>query len=473
MNDLDIYDSNLQIQEKNVIKRVMKKVIRKAVLPLIKPYIDFQNSTNLKLQNYIEQTKIETNKELNNIIERMEQENSNIHKEFLQEFEKNEKKVFAHLDKFGKDLGAVARQIMLVKWRQIDSQLSVEEKSTDILTCKICGYSQKRGDYELKETDCIFNGGHLVRYVCPECGVIFGPTKFLALGQAGIDEDYWVHYLGFSEGDSSYKEERAFFMLKPDKEKIYLNYGCGHWSKSLQNLREQGYQVYGYEPYSPDIDNPYMITSKEQLMKMRFDGIYSNDVLEHMINPIEDLKFMRSILLNSDSKMSHCTGCYNYKYEYTRFHTFFYLGESVKIMSEKSGFKIVDFCDDVEKNDFICYVYAPDGDIDLIDKMSIKDNVSMSENCMVINVGEEGIVYGPYLTLSKGVYALCICIEGEADNIICKITADKGKNELENMQLKSGINKVRFVLEQETKNIEFVIQSKKGNIVIKKIFFTK
>ena len=69
----------------------------------------------------------------------------------------------------------------------------------------------------------IFNGGKIIRYVCPDCGVIFGPTKFVNQGQKGIDEDYWVHYLGFNEGDSFYKEERAFYMLKPEKDKVYLS----------------------------------------------------------------------------------------------------------------------------------------------------------------------------------------------------------------------------------------------------------
>ena len=46
------------------------------------------------------------------------------------------------------------------------------------------------------------------------------------------DEDYWVHYLGYSEGNSFEKEERAFFMLKPQKDKVYLNYGCGKWQNS-------------------------------------------------------------------------------------------------------------------------------------------------------------------------------------------------------------------------------------------------
>ena len=261
------------------------------------------------------------------------------------------------LQKQEQNIGAIARQLMLTKWKMIDSLIKVTEHPDDVLTCDICGYSQKRSEYETKITDCIFNGGKLVRYVCPGCGVIFGPTKFLAQGQKGIDEDYWVHYLGFSEGDSTYKEERAFFMLKPEKEKIYLNYGCGRWTKSLQKLRNKGFNVYGYEPYAPEIDNPYLITNKERLKEMRFDGIYSNDVLEHFIHPIGDLKFMAT-LLQENGKMSHCTSCYVYKYEYTRFHTHFFTGDSVYILADKAGLKIDEFCDDLAKNDFICYVFS-------------------------------------------------------------------------------------------------------------------
>lgn len=490
MDNLNVYDSNIQIDESNVIKRVIKRIIRKCVLFIFKPYIDFQNNINLEWQKKLEQVEQEKIAKLQEELLSLEQEKMVTIQEKLQFLEQEKiadlqtriqsldvenkqcyEKSFKHLEKMENDLGAVARQVMLTKWKQIDGQLPDTEKSTDILTCKICGFSQERGKYETKETDCIFNGGHLVRYVCPECGVVFGPTKFLAQGPKDIDEDYWVHYLGFSEGDSSYKEERAFFMLKPDKEKVYLNYGCGHWSESLQNLRKQGYNVYGYEPYAPDIDNPYMITNKEQLEKMRFDGIYSNDVLEHMINPVEDLKFMRNILLNSQSLMSHCTGCYNYKYEYTRFHTFFYLGDSVKIMSEKSGLKVVDFCDDVEANDFICYVFAPDGEINLIDKMYVKDHAIKDTISSEIMMEKEGIIFGPYLSLDERIYKLCIEIDGEPENLTCKITADRGIEELQKFQLRQGKNEIKIALSEAKKDIEFVIENNGTSIVIRKIFF--
>ena len=222
----------------------------------------------------------------------------------------------AQVEKLTADIGAVARQTMLAKWKIIDHLRGETERGDDVLTCNICGESHRRDEYKTMETDCIFNGGHLTRYICPNCGVVFGPSKFVDQGQKGIDEDYWVHYLGFSEGDSEYKEERAFRLLEPTKDRVYLNYGCGKWSGTLQKLRAEGYDVYGYEPYAPETDNPCMITRKEDLMKMRFDGIFSNDMLEHLIDPIEDMKFMKGLLLGKESRMAHCTACYSYKYEY-------------------------------------------------------------------------------------------------------------------------------------------------------------
>lgn len=112
------------------------------------------------------------------------------------------------------NMGAVARQTMLAKWKAIDESRKMLEGENDTLTRDICGCSHKRKEYRTLETDCIFNGGHLVWYICPECGVIFGPSKFIAQGQKGIDEDYWVHYLGFSEDDSSYKTSYEKLSIK-------------------------------------------------------------------------------------------------------------------------------------------------------------------------------------------------------------------------------------------------------------------
>lgn len=361
-------------------------------------------------------------------------------------------------------IGAAARQVMHTKWQVMD--LITHESGSDILTCRICGHSQQREAYDTKETDCIFHGGHLIRYVCPKCGVIFGPTKFTNMKQEEIDHDYQVHYLGFSEGDSSKKERKAFFMLHPSKEGVYLNYGCGHWSNSLQFLREQGYQVFGYEPYSPEADNPYMITNKDVLSKMRFDGIYSNDVLEHLLDPIEELVFMRGLLLNMDSKMAHSTACYIYKYEYTRFHTHFFTGDSVSVMCEKSGVRIVDACNEIEENDFICYVFASaERPQTILKDMYIKNSGEKDAGGNII-LHQKGILYGPYYTLAGREYCLDIQIQGDA---LLRITAACGQEELRRSDLRSGMNQIRFALSGLQENVEFVVENRRDLVVIEDI----
>lgn len=148
-------------------------------------------------------------------------------------------KQVSRLDKYAEDLGAAARQIMLAKWKIVDHQRLETESPDDILTCGICGVSHHRRNYRTMESDCIFNRGHLVHDEFPDCGVIFGPSKFTDQGQKGIDDDYWVHYLGLNEGNNLAKEEHTFFMPRPEKNKVYLNNGCGRWSHSLQRLREE------------------------------------------------------------------------------------------------------------------------------------------------------------------------------------------------------------------------------------------
>lgn len=368
-------------------------------------------------------------------------------------------------DKMRNNMGALARQIMLAKWKIIDHLREETEHPDDLLTCKICGESHKRKEYETKETECIFNGGHLVRYVCPGCGAIFGPSKFEDQGQAGIDEDYRVHYLGFSEGDSTEKEIRAFYMLNPKKNKVYLNYGCGNWSQSLRKLREEGYNVYGYEPYAIECDNPYLIIDRDQLSKMRFDGIYSNDVLEHLINPIKELKFMSDILIPFEGKMSHCTTCYMYKNEFTRFHTCFFTGDSVKILAKRAGLEITDVCNDMEKKDFFCYVYRPVEWDHLINRMYVYDNAEIKNARIRINC--DGMVYGPYLQLLPRQYILCIkVINQETRDSIVRITTNAGINILLESRLYGGINRIPFKLDRMQNDVEFVIRNNSEEIVI-------
>jgi len=236
------------------------------------------------------------------------------------------------------------------KWSIIDHLNKRIHDSTTDLKCPICGFSGHT-EFMPYQSYCIFGGGSLIRYQCPQCDVIFGDNKMLSLSDAELMQEYEWHYKAYKEGDSTDSEIRAFHCLNPSKDGVYLNYGAGSWSKSVSILRGQGWNVIAYEPHSSaatGVNN--ILTSRDDLREMRFDGIYSNNVLEHLQRPIDELQFL-SGLLKDGGTMSHVTPCFSYLYEYTRFHLFFYLGRSRLVLAKRSDVEIVKFISDGE---FMC-----------------------------------------------------------------------------------------------------------------------
>lgn len=229
-----------------------------------------------------------------------------------------------------------------LKWELIHRlESSIPLKET--MACPLCAYQGQAGEFKPWQTECIFEGGKLLRHQCPGCDLIFGTQTMLDLSPAELAREYEWHYQVFSEGDSTEQEIRAFHALKPSPGKKYLNWGAGAWSNSLARLRAEGWDVYGYEPHSSAaMSEPYIVTDWAALSGMRFDGIFSNNVLEHLRYPVRELTAMRD-LLTEGGVMSHATPCFEYRYEFTRFHLFFFLGRSRSLLAEQADLKIVDF----------------------------------------------------------------------------------------------------------------------------------
>jgi len=176
----------------------------------------------------------------------------------------------------------------------------------------------------------------------------------LDLSEEELGNEYITHYSAYDEGNTIDAEIRTFYSLAPTKDKKYLNYGAGAWNRTIEKLREDSYDVYGYEPYA-ESKSDYIIRDYSELEKMKFDGIFSHDLLEHLRYPMETFDIFKN-LLNPHGKMAHATACYEYLYEYTRFHLIFYTGESINYLCKKYGMKIVEKQIDSE-NLFINYVY--------------------------------------------------------------------------------------------------------------------
>jgi len=248
------------------------------------------------------------------------------------------------------------RHQVATKWEGVDFVMRTVAHELNDRCCPLCGHKNSDEVFVKFETQCIFGGGYLLRHQCPNCDVIFGADKMFQLSSTELTQDYEWHYGMYEEGDSTEQELRAFHSLNPSREGIYLNYGAGAWSRSVQILREQGWNVFAFEPHgSASTATDYVISSRSVLSEMRFDGLFSNNVLEHFRQPVNELLFMRS-LLKSGCLMAHATPCFEYRYEYTRFHLFFFLGRSRAWLADRIGLSIREFISD---NDFMCCVMAP------------------------------------------------------------------------------------------------------------------
>ena len=123
----------------------------------------------------------------------------------------------------------------------------------------------------------------LERYQCPSCDAIFGPQKYLDLSEEFVSRDYALLYNRYQETNSTETEIRTFRSLDPKPGRLYLNWGCGIWSETISRLRAESFEVWGFEPSAP-VSSPYIATSRDQI-SARFDGIFSNNVIEHFRNP--------------------------------------------------------------------------------------------------------------------------------------------------------------------------------------------
>jgi hypothetical protein len=242
------------------------------------------------------------------------------------------------------------------RWCGIDALESQIQAGRSSHSCPLCSTTDVSAEFKLYQSHCIFGGGDLIRYQCPGCDLIFGPSKMLDLSDAALKQEYEWHYKVYEEGDSTQLELRAFHALQPKRDGVYLNYGCGAWSRTLEILRAEGWQVFGYEPHqSASADEGKWQLNQEAINSMHFDGIFSNNVLEHFRHPVAELQAMTSWLVPA-GRLAHATPCYEYCYEYTRFHLFFYAGRSRKILFEKAGLAEVDHVFDGE---FRCCVLRP------------------------------------------------------------------------------------------------------------------
>ena len=237
---------------------------------------------------------------------------------------------------------ALLRYQIGTRWDMIH-RLHALKAAPSELSCALCGHTAHRVDFAERVTACIFEGGVITRHQFPACDVIFGSDLMLELSPEALTREYEWHYQIFSEGDSTEQEIRAFKALKPERGRAYVNWGSGAWSSSTERLRADGWEVYGFEPHgSAHGGGGHVLTTRSELEQIKPAGIFSNNVLEHFRYPVAALRDMAS-LLPGGALMSHATPCFEYRFEFTRFHLFFFLGKSREWIAEQANLSIVNY----------------------------------------------------------------------------------------------------------------------------------
>jgi 2-polyprenyl-3-methyl-5-hydroxy-6-metoxy-1,4-benzoquinol methylase len=94
------------------------------------------------------------------------------------------------------------------------------------------------------------------------------------------------------------------------------------------------------------------MTARDQI-SARFDGIFSNNVIEHFRDPQRQFKEFHAIL-KPGGVMAHSSPCYKYAYAFTRFHTLFLLGRSTNVLAERTGFHVIER---IESGEYINLVF--------------------------------------------------------------------------------------------------------------------
>lgn len=82
-----------------------------------------------------------------------------------------------------------------------------------------------------------------------------------------------------------------------------------------------------------------MVGRREEISAI-FEGIFSNNVIEHMVRPVHEFRYFHA-LLAPGGRMAHASPCYRYDYAFSRFHVIFLTGNSPDVLAQRSGFRLV------------------------------------------------------------------------------------------------------------------------------------
>ena len=234
-----------------------------------------------------------------------------------------------------------SKENQIIRWKSINSMY----KNPEYLKCFVCFYENSINKFSFLLANDIFNFGTIKRYICPNCDVIFGDLKFILLPRDKIMQDYLDTYSYYKEGTNNLFFIELFknieYIKKNDK---IIDYGCGNVLTYHKILNEQGYNIDRYDKFVKD---PDML---QTIIPETYDILFNHNVIEHVLDPIADINDMKNCI-KKNGYLVISSACWDYCYEYTHFHTFFFLGKSVNYLCEKLNIELMKTIKISELND--------------------------------------------------------------------------------------------------------------------------
>lgn len=214
--------------------------------------------------------------------------------------------------------------------------------------CPICDHAKSKVfHYGLDMFAPDISQGH-DKFCCCNCGHLFATWL--------IGEDVGKLYSSIQQDEVLHENNRKELQnemmrigLKYSDGYNVLDFSCGANYRAAQELREEGYCAYSCDimPGFPYDDHFFKYTDRTRHQyKGVFDAISSVDVMEHLNTPIEDFQAFNDMLVPG-GYMVHFTPFIEYiplhgSHADTAFHTCFVSNKSLKILCEKTGFKLIE-----------------------------------------------------------------------------------------------------------------------------------
>lgn len=226
---------------------------------------------------------------------------------------------------------------MASKERQLKRWEIIKQPEYINLKCFICDYENLYNSFKKIIAKDIFGMDEIIRHECPNCNLIFGDLRYINLSEEERQNDHDDTYSYFTEGETTNLQLNALKSLNifNNKNLTFLDYACGE-GKMIPILKNLNYNIKGYDKF---VKNNNVLNNIDNL---KFDVIYSNNFIEHLIDPINQIKDILTHL-NDGGYLIFISDCIDeYKIEYTHFHSFYYVGNSFKNLCEKLNLNIIE-----------------------------------------------------------------------------------------------------------------------------------